>query len=119
MKTNTDVRSIAITRAVQLLDSPGAQYKIILPEGGGEYGKLEAVVPKKGTKYGYGLLREHVRPIMNVMKAGDVVEVPVAEFDSISVQASVGSFAADVWGAGSIISTQRKDRPAVEVMPVF
>ena len=117
MKQTLDVKTIALNRAIQLLTSLGAQFKVIMPDGG-EFGALEAVQPKKGTKYGYGVLREHVRPIMLDMKVGDVVELPIAHMDAISVQAAAGSYAADAWGPGSIMSTQRKDRAAVEVMRV-
>lgn len=119
MKTNIDVKTVALNRALALLGSLGAQYKIILPDGGGEYGELEAVAPKKGTKYGYGALRDHVRPVMQDMKPGDVVDVPVGAFDPVSIQSSVGSYASDEWGAGAIVSTLRRADNVVQVLRVY
>jgi hypothetical protein len=121
VKQTIDVKTIALNRAVTLLKSLGAQYKIIMPEGGGEYGALEVVAPggaKKGTRYGHGALREHVMKFMSDMQIGDVVNVPWEALDVDSVQASIGGYAADTWGAGSIMSTRKTRGTYVEVMRV-
>lgn len=119
MKTTLDVKTIALNRAIALLGSLGAQYKIILPDGAGEYGTLEVAAPSKpGAKYGYGVLREYVKLHMDSMKPGDVKAVPVDGFDFDSIQSSVANYAHKVWGHGSIVSTRQKALNVVEVLRV-
>lgn len=118
MKTNLDVRTVALNRAIQYLDSLGAQYKIILQDGS-EYGKLEAAVPKATrapSRYPRGFVREHCRSVMSVMQKGDVVEVPLGDFDLDSIQNGACSLASDLWGNGSVITHKKELANCVEVL---
>jgi hypothetical protein len=118
MKQTIDVKTAALNRAVQLLVSLGAQYKIITADGA-EYGELVAAAPKNGARYGYGVLRDHCRSFMETMNIGDVANVPWDGFDVDSVQASVGGYAYDKWGAGSVMSTRGTGNSTIEVMRVY
>lgn len=116
MKTKIDVKTVALNRALAILGSLGAQYKIIMPDDGGEYGDLEVAPARK--KRPYGDLRNHVRPLIENMQRGDIVEVPAGEFPLHHVQAGSINLATKVWGSGSVITSQRKERGVVEVLRV-
>lgn len=119
MKTTVDVKTIALNRAVALLSSLGAQYKIIMPDGG-TYGALEVVEPKKpGAKYGHGVLRNHARQHMVNMVQGDVIQVPVDNLDVDSVQTAIANYARHNWGLGSVVTSRSIDRLHVEVLRVL
>ena len=123
MKTTPDVRTIAITRALQLLDSLKAQYKIILPDGSGEYGALEIAVPANKKRsplaFPYGEVRKYYQPLVENMQKGDVLHIPIDKYDLKQIQGGISTWAADTWGAGSTITSQRRDLGVVEVMRVL
>jgi hypothetical protein len=115
MKTSVDVRTVALSRAIQLLDSIGCRYKVITADGA-EYGVLEAVEPKNRkapSRYPHGAVRDYIRTIVGSMNVGDVAHIPVAEFDLETLQNGACSFAAQQWGAGSAIT--RLDRAAARI----
>ena len=122
MKNSLDVKTVALNRAIQILDSLGTRYKIITAEGA-EYGALEAVEPKgrsrAPSKYPHGAVRSYLRSHMGDTKMGEVAIIPVGEFDLTTLQAGASSLAADVWGPGASITRMDKEANHLEVLRVF
>lgn len=122
MKTNTSTRNVALSRAIQMLDALGAEYKIVVD--GAHYGALKLAKEKKPPrkvktfKYPYGSVRKYIKGVVDDMKVGEVRDVPVAEFDFNALQNSVTSYAVTNWGAGSAITSRVAERHALEIMRI-
>lgn len=119
MKTNLDVRTVALNRAIQLLNSLNAQFKIILPDGS-EHGALMAAPPGKNTirRYPFGSVREHCRATMDTMKVGDVGFIPVGEFDLETLQSGACALASQEWGNGNYITRADTENQGVQILRV-
>lgn len=120
MKNTLDVRTVALNRALQLLDSIGARYKVITPDGA-EYGVLVAVEPKanRPLRYPFGAVRNYYRPFIEPMIVGDVVEIPVGVFDLTTIQNGAGALAAELWGQGAAITRMDREKNVIEVLRVL
>lgn len=118
MKDIVDVRTIAIQKAMRFLDSVGAQYKIIAADGS-EYGDLIVVkAAKRKLVYPLGAVRNYYKPMIENMKIGDVVSVPIGEYGFVRIQNGIGSFAGNHWGNSSVITRQDLENNCVEVLRV-
>jgi len=121
MKETIDIRTVALNRAITLLDSVGAQYKIIAPDGG-EFGELIAAPPRSGGRapleHPYGDISAYYQPLVEGMEIGDVVQVPISRFSLKAIQGGVASFAGAMWGAGSVMTQQRPDEGLVDVFRI-
>lgn len=121
MKTALDIRMVALQRALQYLNSCNAKYKIIA-EDGSEYGTLEVVKnqpPKRQLAYPVGMLRNYYGPYIQNMNVGDVVLVPLGQFDFDRLQGGIGSLSNKLWGNGSVITRRDPVRNAIEVLRVL
>lgn len=99
-------------RAVATLQALGCDFKIIT-KAGHEFGDLEVTERKKRStsKYPYGSLREHVRKHVNWdAKPGDVESMPVNEFDSESIRATLCGILTSAWGVGTYTTSITKTR---------
>jgi hypothetical protein len=118
VKSTVDVKLVALQRAIQMLKSIGAQYKIILDDGT-EYGALEtAKSPKRKLAHPLGEIRQYYSSFMKDMKEGDVIFIPVREYGFKRIQGGVGTYASRVWGANSVVTTRDFSRDAVQVMRI-
>lgn len=118
MKDVVDIRMVPIQRAIRFLDGVGAEYKIILADGS-EYGTLLAV--KEGKRkflHPRGTVRNYYRPLIQHMKVGDVVSVPIGDFSFDSIQNGIGSFAGENWGNGSVITRRDVEKRCIEVLRI-
>ncbi len=115
-----DLKTIAVQRAINLLNSSGAKYKIVMPDGS-EYGELQIAAPekqKRERRYPMGYMRSYYRPLIENMKPGDIVRVPVSEFDLESLQSGLCAYASANWGNQSAITRRAPEHNAVEIMRV-
>ena len=115
-----DVRAVALTRALQYLDSIGAKYKVIASDGS-EYGELQVIEPRSSRaplRYPRGTIREYIRPQMGGMAIGDVIKIPADQFGLETVQGSATSFASQYWGNGTVITRKDAILGVVEVLRV-
>lgn len=118
MKNNVDVRTVALQRAIQLLNSLGAQYKIITA-GGEEYGTLQAVkIAKRKLEFPMGAVRNYFVPLIKDMKVGDVLTVPAAEYGVERMQNGICAYATYTWGNKSVITRRDVDKNEIEVMRI-
>lgn len=118
MKTTADVRTMALQRALQLLHSVGAKYKIVTPDGA-EYGDLELAKDKKSKRlHPLGALRNYYSPFIKDMQPGDVVQVPIGEYDMPRIQSGICAYAGSTWGNGSVVTRRDTLNNAIEVLRV-
>jgi hypothetical protein len=121
MKEKVDIKTVAVGRAIQILDSLGARYKIIM-EDGSSYGVLEAVEPKISRraplKYAFGAVRNHIRGAVGTLQPGEVGYVPVGPFDVDTIQNGTCSFGSTEWGNGSVITRRDVEKNLIEVLRV-
>jgi hypothetical protein len=112
-----EIEKKVLNRALQMLDAIKCEYAVVDADGN-QHGELQ-IQPKKTKrpmKYEWGALTNHVRPLVQNMKIGDVVKVPVAPFDVASVQGLVGSCCFKLWGKGAHTASITKDRLYIEVL---
>ena len=112
-----EIENKVLNKALQMLDALKCEYAIVDSDGT-KHGELQ-IQPKKAkrpVKYEWGALTNHIRPLVQSIKIGEVVKVPVAPFDIESVQGSVGSLCFKLWGRGNHTSALTKDRTYIEVL---
>lgn len=112
-----EIEKKVLNKALQMLDAIKCEYAVV-DANGNQHGELQ-IQPKKAKrplKYEWGSLTNHVRPLVQDMKIGEVVNVPIAPFDIASVQGLVGSCCFKLWGKGNHTSSLTKDRLFIEVL---
>lgn len=74
---------------------------------------------KKGSRYGFGVLRDYYGPWIKDLQPGDSAEIPCDKFDVIAVQAGVANMASDMWGSGSFMTSRNKEKNSLEVIRIL
>lgn len=113
------VQKNVLNRAIQMLDSLGLDYYIVIPDAEPIQKGDFVIEPKKKYKHKYprGTLVQMFRHLgIDKMNIGDVVIVPVGDYDKSSIQGSLASFAHRLWGSGAAITAVAGD--AIEIMRV-
>ena len=113
-------QSIAVSRAIALLNAAQAQYKIIT-EDGAEYGGLTVVIPKEKKRIHTrprGELRDYYLPHIQNMKSGDLVKVPAGPYELEDLRGPITSYCSQHWGNGSYVTSLNRAENAVEVLRV-
>lgn len=119
----SDLRIVAVHRAINWLNSSGVKYKIVMPDGT-EYGELQLAPPappdgpKRARRYPLGAARSYYAPLIKDMKPGDIVRVPVGVFDLESLQSGICAYASANWGNQTAITRRAPEHNAVEIMRV-
>ena len=67
------------------------------------------------SKLPRGTMTAYLAPLMDNVAPDQLVTIPVGSFDLKSVQSSIASRAAILWGKGSYTALQTKDKKAVEL----
>ena len=108
------IKKIALQKAIAMLQAAGAHYKII-DEENIEHSNMPE---RKSRQYKYpmGTLTRHLRPFVENMNVGDLVEVPASEYDLQSMQSSVTGWFCNNRGKGSCMTSQNRDKNVVEVI---
>jgi len=97
----SELRQVAIQRALKMLENMGCKFAVIDIEGI-KYGELEVVEPKKRRPcvHEHGSLTKHIKPYLTPLNAGDVAIIPIAEFEPRSLSSALSSYAHSLWGKG-------------------
>lgn len=115
------VSEVAITRALALLKSVNAQFKIITADGQ-EHGDLEVVQPKERKRqkglYGYGELNHYFLPLVEKMKPGEQVNVPFDRYECERLRGALSAWLVKKWGKGNTITSVNRESKVVEVLRV-
>lgn len=108
-------------RAIDILRNLPVQFVVVAPgDRVFKYGDWELVPKKQGKqrrayKYERGAVRNHIRPYLDNLQAGEVVEIPVGEFDVAAIQSNVSNYARLLWGEGNHTTTRARDHSYVEL----
>lgn len=119
--TTEKVRPIvvrAVEDALTTLSKLGCVYHAQF--NGKEYVNGELTTPKKKrASYKtnvYGERAEYYKPLIENMKAGDVVDVPFLHFNPNELQSSICAYAVLNWGTKACTTSMNKKTKAVEVL---
>lgn len=106
-------------KALAYLDAVGATYAVI-DSSGEKHGTLEVIEPKKRKKSErpYGELSKFAIKWVGHMEIGDVVEVPVEEYDPETVRGAITSWACNNWGKGKLTTAYNKETKKLEALRV-
>jgi hypothetical protein len=98
----SELRQIAIQRALKALGNMGCKFAVIDVEGN-KYGELEVTEIKKrrASVHEHGSLTKHIKPYLTPMNPGDVVVIPIDSFEPKSLSSALSSYAHSLWGKGS------------------
>jgi hypothetical protein len=111
-----------IEEALNKLKVTRCAFKVVLPDDSVQEFDPENKLntkPRKTrgpTTYPYGSLTKHFRPFIQHMSVGDVVAVPVAEFDHDTLLGSMSSWASNNWGRNSHTVAANKNNNTVEIL---
>ncbi len=106
----SEVKSVAIKRALALLNAAGAKYKVIA-EDGAEYGELVVAPPKscsrkpRDSRYASGERTAYIRALVADMKPGDEIMIPFTDaYPADAIGHMVAPTCFDLWGSGGYIT---------------
>jgi len=109
-----------LDNAERMLRSIGAQYQIRL--GTFSVSTMVAVETptksrqKRNLSKPFGTYAKYLRPYIEEAKPGDLVSIPVGDFDSDTLLKNVRTHLNHKWGADTYLLEQSKDGTAFEVM---
>jgi hypothetical protein len=114
------VDTLAVKKAIALLDAAKAQYKIII-EDGTEFGELEvsAKKPKKERLYPYGALTAHFAPYIKDLPIGGKAQIPVGDFDLKSIRTALTGYCSKEWGNETYLSSINRETNTVDIIRFF
>jgi len=107
----------AVEQALDTLSKLGCVYHAQF--NGKEYVHGELTTPKRKrarNSDAYGERADHYKPLIENMKAGDVIDVPFAHFNPNELQSSICAYAVGNWGTKSFTTSVNKKTRVVEVL---
>lgn len=115
-KLMSNIQEVALKKALVLLKASGCMYHVVDMDGN-HYG--EAIVDKKKrapSKYDYGSVRTYIRPYVENLEEGQIVEIPVGAFDIDAIQNGAGSLMVYLYGPGRCITTRSDDNQFLQMI---
>ncbi len=112
--TMSDVKTIALNRAITFLKAANCKYAIIPESGEPIIDGVEIVMPTVRRKrspsvYKYGELAKYYKSIINLDVAPGVIqELPYGSFDRKVLCGSVSAWLSTYWGKESYISNKKE-----------
>ena len=103
-----DIEKKVIANAVRMLESIKVEYAIYLPNGE-MLGSLKLKNAKRQSRYEYGSLTEHCLSYLKDAPKGEIISIPVAEFDHDRIQSTLCNLVRDKYGSGSYTTSRSKD----------
>ena len=120
-KTQPEIVTKTINRAIEMLAAAGAKFKVISPDGA-EFGALEVVKhadKKKVFKYKHGTLRDIYIPCLASLKAGEVAQIKVPSgIELEDVRGAACAWMSTHWGNETYTSGIDKTFNTVEILRV-
>ena len=94
-----ELKQVALNRVLNTLTNMGCKFAVI-DEDGKTYGDLEIVQPRtrSKSKYEHGALTAYLRQWMDNMTPGEVVVIPIGDFDCKSLSSALSAYANRMWG---------------------
>ena len=112
-----NIKHAAITKALAMLQAANAQYKII-DEHGIEYTNINKRERKKSI-HPFGSVTAYLKPYVDNIEPGELVEIPAGKFSVDSVQSTVCAYFSKKIGKGSCMTAANKEKNIVEVIRIY
>jgi hypothetical protein len=116
-----EIQKVVLIKAIRLLNSIDVEYAILA--GGEKHGTLELAVKKtkKGersfsSKYGRGTILNYIRPYIDNLKVGEVVQIPTGEYNLEAVAATSASHSHRMFGNGGYTGRADKEKNVYEIL---
>lgn len=112
-----------LDRTYKLLATMPVQFAIVEPDGTqrvqGDWELVRRTNRKRReSRYPYGAVRKYLRGFLSDLEFGEVVIIPIGEFEIDAIQGGITSYASHIWGPGSVTTAQTEDKNYVEVMRI-
>lgn len=111
------IKQQTLKRAIAMLNAIGVSYAIV-EEDGTRHGELEVVPKQNGRKYPRGTLSGIVKPYIENMKVGDVVQIPVGDFEPEEIRSAAVSWSCYHWGNQTITTVVNKENNTIEALRI-
>ena len=104
-----NVKTVALNRALAMLNAAGARYVVITAEGETHaVGGLEVAEKREPKRHKnparpVGTLVKYYKPLIENMAVGDVVVVPYNSFACRELRSAMSAWTVKYWGKGSSI----------------
>ena len=108
------IKELALQKAIAMLQGANAKYKIV-DEDGNEYSNF-VEQRKRKSMFPLGSITNHLKPYIENMSAGELVEIPGAEFPLESLQSTTTAWFCTNVGKGSCMTAINRDKNVVEVI---
>lgn len=118
-----DIKTKALTHALQMLNASGAQYVVIDSEGNQhKHGNLEVVQKsnrkRRNSPFPHGTYATLIKESkLKDMAVGDVLIIEAKGFNARSLRSSVITSAERLWGRKSVMTTIRDNN--VETLRIY
>jgi hypothetical protein len=117
----TEIKNLALDRAIKLLEAAGCSYAIVNADGE-KFGALEIVAQEERKRsplrYPYGAISGHYKPQIKIdAPVGSVQVVSIGSFTADEIRSGICSWLSREWGSDSYISNIT-DEGTVEVLRV-
>lgn len=118
----SDVKSIALERAIAYLKAAGCKYAVVPPNGEPIINGVEIAAPKERKRsnsvYKFGELSKHYKKYLSLDVAPGVVQtLPLNGYDQHVLRGSISAWLTTNWGKKSYITNLNGD--TVEILRVI
>lgn len=105
-----EIEKKLFANAIRILDSINVEYCIQHPDGQliGVL-KTEKKETRNPRKYAYGAVTRYLIPYVNLLRQGEVITVPVGEYDIDSIQSVACNMIKDLYGSGNYTTHRNAD----------
>lgn len=100
----------------------GVDFAIYSEQYGISEGTIDLTKPRKSkrtrtrqSKLPYGTLVTYYLPFIKDLEPDGLVQIPVGDFDAVSLQGAISAHASKMWGKGSVSCIVSPDKAIVEV----
>ena len=113
------VKINALNRAIQTLEALGIQYAVIDHEGT-LHGNLTVTEKKSRVKDGYewGSKTKFILPLIENIKAGEVIKVECKDHDIESVRSIASSILSKRFGSSACTTAIDRDKKTIEILRI-
>lgn len=110
------IHDAASQKAIAILNSINAKYKIILEDGTERSNIVEETKKKKVFLRPVGTAIKHFLPYIENTEVGQLVEVPYGDFRGEELRGPLVAYCCRIWGKGSYMSSLNNEKRVVELI---
>lgn len=96
-----DLKITAVKKAVQILENMNCKFYVVM-EDGTTFGK-NRVVRKNKSGLPHGALAEYFKPLIKNAKPGEIIKIPLLNYNRKSLASSLTAHLTQNWGHDSYV----------------